>query len=226
MLPLIEIVVPVKLPIIVPSILPPDMLAVVVMLLVELIADTTFELKLNPAAFKLPLIILPVADSNPPVRMLPPVTFALTDTVVPVCVVALTLAPPKIFPPVILPVADINPPVNKLPPVMLPLMLRLDATSVPTILPAVTLPVVEKSPVPTIPTVFTLPVELINAPTTDPPADTTPAAITLAPVTLPPALTIPVTDCVPVTCWPLVVKITMFDTPATDTVALPPEDGI
>ena len=190
-LPLIEIVVPVKLPITVPSILPPDMLAVVVMLLVEFIADTTFELRLRPAAFKLPLVILPVAEINPPVSTLPPVTFALTDTVVPVCVVALTLAPPKMLPPVILPVEDINPPVNKLPPVILPLILRFDATSVPTIFPAVTLPVVEKSPVPTMPTVFTLPVELNMAPTTDPPADTIPAALTLAPVIL------PVTDDVP-----------------------------
>ena len=76
--------------------LPPDTLALVTILEVELIADTTFELKLNPAAFKLPLVIFP-----------------LTDTVVPVCVVALTLAPPKILPPVILPVTDRFPvPVN------------------------------------------------------------------------------------------------------------------
>ena len=44
---------------------------------------------------------------------------ALTETVVPVCVVALTLAPPKMLPPVILPVADMIPPVKMLPPVTL-----------------------------------------------------------------------------------------------------------
>ena len=52
----------------------------------------------------LPPVILPVELITPPVNTLPPVTFALTDTVVPVWVVALTLAPPKILPPVILPV--------------------------------------------------------------------------------------------------------------------------
>ena len=35
---------------------------------------------------------------------LPPVMLPVTDTVVPVWVVALTLAPPKMFPPVMLPV--------------------------------------------------------------------------------------------------------------------------
>ena len=67
--------------------------------------------------------MLPVADINPPVRMLPPVILAVTLTVVPVCVVALTLAPPKMLPPVMLPVADINPPVRMLPPVTLPAVL-------------------------------------------------------------------------------------------------------
>ena len=44
--------------------LPTNTLAVVVMLAVELIALTTFELKLNPAAFRLPLVILPVVDTG------------------------------------------------------------------------------------------------------------------------------------------------------------------
>ena len=70
---------------------------------------------------KLP-ITLPVAEINPPVNKLPPVMFAVTETVVPVCVVALTLAPPNMLPPVILPVADIKPPVNKLPLVILPVV--------------------------------------------------------------------------------------------------------
>ena len=72
-----------------------------------------------PLTLKLPAVILPVAEIKPTVSILPPVMFALTETVVPVCVVALTLAPPKILPPVILPVADISPPVDTLPPVIL-----------------------------------------------------------------------------------------------------------
>ena len=55
-------------------------------------------------ALTLPPVMLPVALTSPPVSKLPPVTFALTDTVVPVCVVALTFAPPNMLPPVILPV--------------------------------------------------------------------------------------------------------------------------
>ena len=48
------------------------MLAVVVMLAAETKALTTFELRLNPAAFRLPpkmlavVVILPVADTRPP----------------------------------------------------------------------------------------------------------------------------------------------------------------
>ena len=72
--------------------------------------------------------MLPVADINPAVSKLPPVMLAVTETVVPVCVVALTLAPPNTLPPVMLPVADINPAVSKLPPVMLPTPLRYPAT--------------------------------------------------------------------------------------------------
>ena len=49
-------------------------------------------------------IVLP-ADIKPAVNMFPPVTLALTLTVVPVCVVAFTLAPPSTLPPVMLPVA-------------------------------------------------------------------------------------------------------------------------
>ena len=153
------------------------------------------------------------------------------------CVVALTLAPPNTLPPVILPVAEINPPVSKLPPwtlpvtvnkppvcklppVILPAVLKLDAMIVPIILPPVILPVVEKAPVPTIPTVTTLPVELNVAPTTDVPAFIIPAAFKLAP------LTFPLTDRVPLTNCPSVVHTAMLDTPATDTVALPPAAGI
>ena len=55
-----------------------------------------------------PPVILPVADINPPVKILPPVTLPVSDAVVPVCVVALTFAPPRILPPVMLPVALIE----------------------------------------------------------------------------------------------------------------------
>ena len=77
-------------------------------LLVTFNADTTLPLRLNPAAFKLPPVILPV-----------------TLTVAPVCVVALTLAPPNTLPPVMLPLALTlaaltAAAVIKLPPVMLP----------------------------------------------------------------------------------------------------------
>ena len=49
-----------------------------VILLVEFNALTTFELKLNPATFILPPVMLPVALTMPPVSTLPPVTFAVT----------------------------------------------------------------------------------------------------------------------------------------------------
>ena len=52
--------------------------------------------------------------------MLPPVILAVTDTVVPVCVVAFTLAPPNTLPPVTLPDADTCPAVRRLPPSTLP----------------------------------------------------------------------------------------------------------
>ena len=43
----------------------------------------------------------------------------------PVCVVALTLAPPNMLPPVMFPEAEINPPVKMLPPVILPAALAV-----------------------------------------------------------------------------------------------------
>ena len=47
------------------SMLPPEILAVVVMLAALTRADTTFELKLNPVAFKLPPVMLPLALIKP-----------------------------------------------------------------------------------------------------------------------------------------------------------------
>ena len=73
-----------------------------VMLPVVLIALTTLPLKLKPVAFKLPPVMLPV-----------------TLTVAPVCVVALTLAPPSTLPPVMLPVTETTAP-SKVPTTKLP----------------------------------------------------------------------------------------------------------
>ena len=69
------------------------------------------DTKVNPVptillVLTFPPVMLPVAEINPPVSILPPVIFALTDTV-----------PPSTLPPVTLPVADTTPPVKTLPPV-------------------------------------------------------------------------------------------------------------
>ena len=75
--------------------------------------------------------MLAVADTNPPVKTLPPVMLAVTLTVVPVWLVAftlpnialpvaLTIPAVMILPPVMLAVALIRPPVNKLPLVTFP----------------------------------------------------------------------------------------------------------
>ena len=58
---------------------------------------------------RLPPVMLPVADINPIVRKLPLSILPVTETVVPVCVVAFTLAPPNTLPPWMLPVADTLP---------------------------------------------------------------------------------------------------------------------
>ena len=87
---------------------------------------------LPPVMFAVTETVLPVcvvALTFAPPRMLPAVMLPVTETVVPVCVVALTLAPPKMLPPVILPVTE------TVVPVTLP-------TWVPMMFPPVTLPVV------------------------------------------------------------------------------------
>ena len=87
--------------------LPPDTLAVVVIFDVEFRADTTFELRLNPAAFKLPAITLPVAEMLPPaltalaVNMLPPCMLAIAE-ILPVKPLPMVKLPPKIFPVVLI----------------------------------------------------------------------------------------------------------------------------
>jgi hypothetical protein len=69
-------------------------------------------------------VILPVADTKPPVNMLPPVMFAVALSVVLEITLAPEILPPdpevEIFPKVALPVAETMPPVSTLPPVMLP----------------------------------------------------------------------------------------------------------
>ena len=64
-LPVTLTVVPVTLPTTVPIKLPPEMLAVVVMLAADTRADTTLPLRLSPAAFRLPPITLPLALIKP-----------------------------------------------------------------------------------------------------------------------------------------------------------------
>ena len=106
--------------------LPPVILAVVVMLDVEFNALTTFALKLNPAAFKLPEVTLPDTDTNVPVK-LGALTMVVATTLLPVTLPETLTAAPSKLDPVMLPVAVIwaavcmlpvavtSPPVRKLP---------------------------------------------------------------------------------------------------------------
>ena len=93
----------------------------------------------------LPPVILPVAEINPPVRILPPVALPVTVKLpnVPTAIIFVWLAVvsvptilvPDKLPPVTLPVADINPPVKMLPPVILPVALTV-APVIPAVAPA------------------------------------------------------------------------------------------
>ena len=100
--------------------LPPAMFAVTFRF------ETTFELKLNPAAFKLPPVILPLTLTVVPVTLvvltLPPVMLPLIEITEPVKVVPLTL------PPVILPAALTIPGVVKLPPAMFAVTFNAETT--------------------------------------------------------------------------------------------------
>ena len=80
---------------------------------------------------KLAAVTLPVADTLPPVAMLPPVIVLVAETVPPVATlptvavpVALTVPPVAMLPPVIVPVAEAVPAVARFPPVMVPVTLR------------------------------------------------------------------------------------------------------
>ena len=107
---------------------------------------------------------------------LPPVTLALTETVVPVKLVALTLAPPSMFPPVILPEADTEAALTAAEVIMLPpvtLALALTETALiaaeEITLPPITLPVADTLPVAlTAPAVTTLPALTLPAADTNP----------------------------------------------------------
>ena len=172
------------------------MLAVVVIFDVEFNALTTFELRLNPAAFKLPAITLPLADTEPalmaaPVMILPPVMLP----------VALTNPGVVTFAPAMSPVTfnalttfelKLNPAAFKLPPVTLPLADTEPAltAALVTMLPPVMLPVAEINPgVVTLPlAMFAVTFKLL----TTFELRLNPAAFKLPPVTLPEALTIPV----------------------------------
>ena len=68
------------------------------------VAVPTMVLVLTLPPVTLPLALTEPADIAADVIMLPPVTFALTETVEPVNAVAFTLAPPNTLPPVMLPV--------------------------------------------------------------------------------------------------------------------------
>ena len=155
--------------------------------------------------------------------MLPPVMLPVTETVVPVCVVALTLAPPKMLPPVMLAVvvtfdveliADttfelkLKPAAFRLPPVMLPVTLTVVPVTLPT-----------KVPIKLPPEILAVVVMLAA----DTKALTTfelklkPAAFRLPPVTL------PVAEIKPVTYSPVVANTATFDVPPMPMATLPPE---
>ena len=126
-------------------------------------AETTFELRLSPEAFKLL-----------------PVMFPVTETVVPVKLAALTSVPAKMLPPVILPCAEINPGVVKLPPAMLAVTFRFETTLLERLNP----PAFKLAPI-ILPAALTiLPVSMLP-PVTLPVADTNPIVVKLFATTLP-----------------------------------------
>ena len=116
------------------------------------------------------LVIVDVAEINPPVRILPPVMLAVAEINPPVKTlpavtlpVALAVPPVAKLPPVMVPVASINPPVRTLPPIMLPtavitLLLRMFCASTQVFaFPVCTILALER-----IPTASTAPV--VNSP--------------------------------------------------------------
>ena len=120
-------------------------------------ADTTFELRLNPAAFKLLPVMLPATDANPGVVIFPPAMFPVTSSEL--RTLPLRLRPDAFkLPPVTLPLAltdaaETAAAVTKLPPVTLPVALISPVTYSPVVANTATLAV---PPTPTV----TLPPEL------------------------------------------------------------------
>ena len=76
------------------------MLAVVVILAAETSALTTLPLKLNPAAFKLPAITLPLEDTDAP--EITPTDMTLPAVALPVTFNALMMLPVKLKLPVLM----------------------------------------------------------------------------------------------------------------------------
>ena len=77
--------------------------------------------------------MLAVAEINPPVNTLPPVTLAVAEINPPVRI----LPPAMLAAESMLAVAEINPPVNKLPPVTLPVALNVARITPPPVVPSV-----------------------------------------------------------------------------------------
>ena len=190
--PVVEMLPPVILPVALTtppvSKLPPVALPVTV----KLVNEPT-EVTLGCAAvanvpvilvpLRFPPVILPVADTTPPVNIFPPVALPVTvrlvnePTEVTLGCAAVVNVPvinvPLRLPPVILPVADTIPPVNIFPPVALPVTVRLvneptevilvcaAVVNVPVILVTLRLPPVMLPVADTIPPVSKLPVMVL-----------------------------------------------------------------
>ena len=133
-----------------PSTLPPLMFPVTAKLVnvpteVILVCAAVDNVPAIPVTLRLPPVMLPVTETVAPVcvvaltlappNTLPPVMLPVTDIVVPVRLTALTVPPPFTLAPVMLPDVDNTPEVHKLPPVMLALTL----TVVPVCVVALTL---------------------------------------------------------------------------------------
>ena len=125
--------------------------------------------------------------------MLPPVILPDTDTVVPVKLVALTLAPPRMLPPVMLPAALIKPGVVMLPPAIFDVTFSALTTFELKLRPAAF-----RLPPVMLPDVLIVP---------------DPAAM------LPPVM-VPLAAIVPITLNPVGAKTTTFEVPLTLTVIL------
>ena len=205
----------------VPAMLVPDRLPLVMLpVTAKLVNVPTLVMLPCAAVVTVPAVVADVADGTVPVTLAPgilvkpapdplnwlPVTVLVTDTVVPVCVVAFTLAPPNTLPPVILPVTA------KLPSVPTEVMLVCAAVvSVPTMLvpdrlPLVMLPVTAK--LVSVPTEVILPCAAVVTV----PAVVADVADGTVPVTLAPGIAVrPAPD--PLNWLPVTVLVTLTVVP-------------